>query len=92
MTQNTNKNKQDWWVPAIKLFVQMSSWIIGPILMAVFFGKWLDQRFDTSPWLFLITVFCAFVITNIGIVKQSRKSIDEITKNDKSNLAEKNEK
>ncbi len=80
MIRKNDNQKYSWWAPALKLFAQMSAWIVGPIILAVFVGRWLDKRFDTSPWLFLITVFCAFVITNIGIVKQSRISIDEITK------------
>ncbi len=75
-----NKDKQDqpWWQPGLTLFLQLSGWIAGPIIIAVFLGHWLDERYNTSPWLFLLSVGIAFIISNVGIVKQSLKSMKEM--------------
>ena len=77
---NNKKPEQPWWQPAIALFLQLSVWIAGPIIIAIFLGRWLDERYGTSPWLFLATVGAAFIISNVGIVKQSLKSMKEIDK------------
>jgi F0F1-type ATP synthase assembly protein I len=74
---------EPWWQPAIKLFVQVSGWIVGPVLIAVFFGRWLDEHFHTEPWLLLGCVAVAFAITNIGMIKQVKKYSADMEKLDK---------
>ena len=66
------------WKIGLYLFSQLTAWIAVPVILAVFLGRWLDNKYDSSPWLFLITVGIAFVISNIGIVKQSLKTMKEI--------------
>jgi len=73
-----DKTSKKWWAPAIKLFAQMTAWVAGPIIIAVYLGSWLDTKFDKSPWLFLLSVGIAFIITNIAIVKQGKESIKEM--------------
>jgi len=89
-----NKKKIDqkenvpWWQPGILLFAQLSGWIVAPIIIAVYLGKWLDQRYGTKPWLFLLTVIIAFVISMVGIVREAMAAInkiEEINKKDEQN-------
>ncbi len=60
------------------LFGRLGSWIAGPVIVAVFFGKWLDQKYDTDPWLFLLSVGTAFVVSMSGIVRDSLNEIRRI--------------
>jgi F0F1-type ATP synthase assembly protein I len=58
-----------WWQPGIQLFARLSGWIGGPVIVAVFLGKFLDRKYQTEPWLFLATVGVAFVISMIALIR-----------------------
>lgn len=77
-----NKQKIDrsvsWWQPSLILFGRMSGWIGGPIVMALFLGKWLDEKYKTEPWLFLLSIGVAFIISTIGIVKDAMNAMNKI--------------
>jgi len=75
-TEPEKDKKNDlWWRPALMLFFQLSGWIAFPIIIAIFLGTWLDEKYGTGPWLFLTTVGMSFVISIIGIVRESTKAI-----------------
>jgi len=59
------------------LFAKLSSWIVAPVLIAIFIGKWLDEKYNTEPLLFLASVGIAFIISMIGLI---RNSISEMKK------------
>lgn len=73
-------NNEPWWRPAIFMFLRLSGWIAIPIIIAVFFGKWLDKKYDTEPWLFLGSVGAAFLISIIGLIKNTLKEFKNIEK------------
>jgi len=74
----------------MKLFGELTAWVAGPIIVAVFVGDWLDERYNKSPWIFLISIGIAFIITNIAVVKKSIQAMNEISSNSKK--TEKNKK
>ncbi len=74
------------------LFTRLSGWIVGPILIAVFVGKWLDKKYGTGPWLFLATVGVAFTISMIGIVQDTMKEIKKIEREAKEKKEEDKDK
>lgn len=76
--------KKIWWQPGVTLALQISGWIVGPIILAIFIGKWLDDKYNTKPWLFLACVGTAFIISNIGIVRETLKTMKKIEKEKKS--------
>jgi F0F1-type ATP synthase assembly protein I len=79
--------KKPWWQDSVMLFTQLSGWIGIPVILGVFLGQWLDERYNSKPWLFLITVGVAFAISMIGIVKEASaaiKKIEEDSKNKKN--------
>ena len=73
------------WQPAIKIFGQVSTWIVAPVVLASVFGKILDRHYGTKPWIFLGLTAVAFIISIFGIWKVLVKYINEINKNGKSN-------
>jgi F0F1-type ATP synthase assembly protein I len=85
MKKEKSNIKAPWWQPGLVLFGRLSGWIAGPVLIGVFVGKWLDKKYDTEPWLFIITVGFAFILSSFGIVRDSLKEIKRIEKenNDK---------
>ena len=58
-----------------------------PIIIALFIGKWLDERYETEPWLFLFSIGIAFVGSSIGIVKEAKRAMDEIVREDEAKKA-----
>lgn len=78
-----------WWQPGVTLFGQMAAWIVVPIITAIYFGRWLDDRYNSAPWFFFICVGIAFVITNVGIFFQAMKSLKQIKKLEQDEIIKK---
>ena len=57
-----------WWQPGMKLFLRLSSWIGGPVIVAVLIGKYLDQIFNSQPWILLASVTVSFVVSMVMLV------------------------
>lgn len=67
MEEKNNRNKA-WWQPAMIIFFKFSGWIVLPLIAALYLGRWLDRKYNSEPWLFLISVGVAFVVSMIGLV------------------------
>lgn len=79
--ENRDKiEEKSWWQPGLVLFGRLSSWIVGPVILAIFVGKWLDKKYDTEPWLFLSTVGFAFFVSMFGIVREGIAAMKEAEK------------
>jgi F0F1-type ATP synthase assembly protein I len=85
-----NISDKPWWQPAIYTFMKLSGWIAFPILIGVFIGKWLDKKFNSDPWLFLLSVGIAFIISMLGLVKNTLKEYKKIA--DEENSKKNNKK
>lgn len=92
----SSKEKQEgeaaWWQPSLILFSRLSGWIGGPIIVALFVGKWLDERYKTEPWLFLLSIGIAFIASSIGIVKEGKAAMDVIVEEEESKSMKKGRK
>ena len=73
------------WGPAVEIFSEVSTWIAGPIIVALIVGKYLDSRFGTKPWIFLGLTLFAFLMSSFGIVKVVWKYMKEMKKEEKEN-------
>ncbi len=62
------------------MFAKVSAWVAIPIVLALFIGKYLDKKYDTSPWIFVGATILAFSISMIAIGKISIKYIHKIDK------------
>ena len=85
MEDQNKQGKNYWWGVGLGLFFRLSGWIAGPILVAVVIGKWLDNKYGTEPWLFLLSVGIAFVISLFGIIRDSLKELKRIDADSKKN-------
>ena len=79
MESNGGKNNP-WWQPGIFLFCRLSGWIGVPVIIGVLIGKWLDRKYGTEPWLFLLAVGVAFILSMFGIVRDALGEIKKIEK------------
>ncbi|MEI7890689.1 MAG: AtpZ/AtpI family protein [bacterium] len=75
MEDKQNKNVS-WWQPGAILFLRLSSWIVGPVLIAVLIGKYLDKTFQTTPWAFLFSVAAAFAVSIVMIIRIGLREMD----------------
>jgi F0F1-type ATP synthase assembly protein I len=75
-----------WWQPGLILFYKLSAWIAGPIVVALFLGKYLDSLFGSSPWVFLVLTATAFASSTFFIIyiyNKELKKLDEAEFNKK---------
>ncbi len=85
------KNKKEttvapWWQPSLILFGKLSGWIAVPVILAVYLGEWLDQKYGTGPWLFLTSVVVAFGISSYGIIRDSLREMKRIEKQNQKKI------
>lgn len=73
-----------WWQPAIIMFLKLSVWIAAPVIFALYLGKWLDKRFETSPWLFLSCIGLAFAVSLFGLIRNTAREFKKIEKDTKN--------
>lgn len=84
MPSSSNKNDDGiWWQPSLILFGRLSGWIGAPVILALFLGRWLDEKYNTEPWLFIATVVIAFIISSIGIGKEAVGAMKKMEEEDK---------
>lgn len=83
MKNEKNNDKAPWWQPGLLLFMRLSGWIAVPVIAAVFLGKWLDKKYDSEPWLFLVSVGVAFALSTFGIIHDSLKEMRRIEEESK---------
>ncbi len=86
------KNKNNYWPTALRIMVRLTGWIAFPVIIAIFLGKWLDRRYDTEPWLFLLTIGISFTISMIGLVINAVKEFKKIEREVQAKPDEKNNK
>jgi len=79
-SQKGNKNDKAWWQPALIMFARMSGWIAVPVIIGAFLGKWLDEKYNSEPWFFLITVGVSFIISMFGLAKVTIEEYKKINK------------
>ena len=84
-------SQQVWWQPAIKIFVQISGLLVGPIVIALLLGRYLDEKFDKEPWFFLGLTTIAFIISITSLIKIGRNYIEKIEREQKNKETNKHE-
>lgn len=77
-------SQEKWWQGGVRLAFELLGWLIVPLLGALLIGKWLDNTYGTSPWLFLLCTGVAFVFTCAGIVFKTAKFMHDIGKIDQN--------
>jgi len=66
------------WATVVRMVAVLSAWIVFPVLFGLFFGQWLDKKYGTAPWLFLITTGAAFLVSMIGLIISAQKELKKI--------------
>ncbi|MDP2789520.1 MAG: AtpZ/AtpI family protein [bacterium] len=69
--------KQGFW-QALGMAWELGYIIAIPIVILGLGGRFLDKRFDTSPWLFLAGVLLSIVLTSFGLVWKFKKLLKDV--------------
>jgi len=68
------------WQKGLGLAMQLSGWLIGPLLLALFLGQYLDEKYQTAPLFFLILTGLAFLATAGGMTLETIKYMKGLEK------------
>ncbi|HUT21929.1 MAG TPA: AtpZ/AtpI family protein [Candidatus Bipolaricaulota bacterium] len=81
MENDKEKDKKPW-VFALGLTFQLGYTIAVPLVALALIGRFLDERFETSPWLLLIGIILSLFISSWLIYFKIIKIFAEINKDD----------
>jgi F0F1-type ATP synthase assembly protein I len=65
------------------MFAESSAWIAGPVIIALFLGRWLDEKQHSAPLFFLSLTALAFLVSSVGIGLAGVKYIKLIERDEK---------
>ena len=78
--EDTDSARAPWWQPGLMFFGSITGWIIAPLLISLFLGSWLDKKFNSDPWLSIILLVLAFVVSFVSIYKETKLYIKKLEK------------
>lgn len=56
---------------AIKLAWELGYTIAIPLVVLALFGRFLDKKFDTSPWLLFLGILISIFISSFGVYRKT---------------------
>lgn len=76
-----------WWQPGIAVFGEVTGWIVVPVIVALYLGRYLDEKQGTGNLYFFGLTILAFIISCIGIALMGKRYIKmvEESKKEKNN-------
>ena len=78
--------KNNSWDASFRIMANISGWIAFPVIIGLYLGKWLDNKFGTEPWLFLITIAVFFLVSMYGLITSARKEFKKMEKEYKTKI------
>jgi len=78
MENNENKTKKQSLLNSeyIQIFARVSVWIITPVIFSLIIGNFLDNKYNTAPWILCVALGLSFTISMVAIVKIAKKYMD----------------
>lgn len=81
-------NKNDYYPVIWRIMATSTVWIVVPVIIGFLLGKLLDKKFNTEPWLLLLTLGICFVCSMVGLtinaLKEVKKMDDDKREKDKN--------
>ncbi|MBF0443223.1 MAG: AtpZ/AtpI family protein [Oligoflexales bacterium] len=69
MEQDSNKKDINLRAEYIQVFTRISVWIVSPVIFSLVLGKYLDNRYHTTPWILSVLLAISFTVSMAMIVK-----------------------
>ena len=83
--EDKKSTEKAWWADSLVMFAKLSVWIAAPVIIASLVGNYLDDKYNTAPWLLMACVGSSFIFTMIILVKETMKSFKEIEEDSENN-------
>ena len=82
MDKDNNKTKKQSLLNSeyMRVFAKVSIWIVTPVIFSLIIGKYLDNKFNSSPWILGISLALSFTVSMVAIVKIAKEYMDNDTK------------
>ncbi|MFA6274344.1 MAG: hypothetical protein WC662_04240 [Candidatus Paceibacterota bacterium] len=80
--ENNLKNDKYWWKPVMVFYAKTTGWIILPLVLATFLGKYVGKSFGSQS-LFFVFVIVGFLISCYGIYREIKIYKKDLEKNGK---------
>src|SRR3989339_813430 len=81
-----NSEDKDLWRLGLTAFAQMSGAIAFPVLIALFVGRFLDQKYQSGRFYFFLLVAIAFLVSCVSIGVLGVKYLNQINKTNNSSV------
>lgn len=78
----SDKSETPYWRLPLILFIQLSGWIVAPVVLALLLAWWLEKKYHTDSWVYLLVVGIAFLVSMIGMVREGKAAIRQMEKID----------
>ncbi|MEW6407971.1 MAG: AtpZ/AtpI family protein [Patescibacteria group bacterium] len=82
-------SKSDFRV--LKLAWELGYTIAIPIVLSALLGRFLDKKFDTSPWFLLLGIFLSIFISSFGVYKKTVAILKDLEKSQENKKTKKQE-
>lgn len=73
-----DSSNRNWWHDGVAFFFEISGWLAVPVVVALLLGHWLDQYFQTKPFLTLLMIGIAFLGTISVITRRGMKLMKKL--------------
>ncbi len=60
---NENKIDKPWWRDGVIIFAKVSSYIVIPIIISSYLGKYLDVKYNTGNCIYFNLIVLSFLLT-----------------------------
>ncbi len=75
MEEKNNKNEKSW--SAVTLAWELGYSIALPLVGLALFGRFLDKKLGTFPWLLLISILISILISSYLVYKKTIDILDK---------------
>lgn len=62
------------------LLGQLGYVIAVPLVILALFGRFIDKKYDTSPWFLIVGMFLALIISTFWVYKKTMEIMKDATK------------
>lgn len=66
-------NDRRYWLFAMRIVGDFGATIAIPVVVFAYFGKRLDTRYDTAPWLLIVGFVLAALISGVMIYRKAKR-------------------
>ncbi|MFA6908656.1 MAG: AtpZ/AtpI family protein [Patescibacteria group bacterium] len=74
----TDQNSNAWWEEPLKVFGEVTGYIVVPLVAALYGGRALDHHFESEPLIMIGLLLVAVIISTLAIVRIAVRYMKQI--------------